>query len=141
MRRAQAGRSGAEGPGPGLPLLLERAAMTLLRGLPLLMLLLPAVALAQAPARSPARPRVVAVKSASLAPYASFLAGFNSEARADVTEVTLEESPTEAARVFKSLAAQKPALVLALGPLAANAARRSLGGDVPVLFAMVPYHE
>ncbi|WP_375741735.1 ABC transporter substrate-binding protein [Corallococcus interemptor] len=114
---------------------------TTLRRLALLTLLLPVVALAQAPSRGPTRPRVVAVKSSSLAPYASFLAGFTSEARADVTELTLEESPTEAARVFKSLAAQKPALVLALGPLAANAARRSLGEDVPVLFAMVPYHE
>lgn len=54
--------------------------MTTLRQLALLTLLLPAVAFAQAAPRAPARPRVVAVKSASLAPYASFLAGFASEA-------------------------------------------------------------
>ena len=53
----------------------------------------------------------------------------------------LDESPATAARVFKTLAAQKPALVLAIGPLAANAARRSLGEDIPVLFVMVPYFE
>ncbi|QAT87258.1 hypothetical protein EJ065_5726 [Corallococcus coralloides] len=100
---------------------------TTLQRLALHTLLLPAVALAQASSRSPARPRVVAVKSSSLAPYASFLAGFTSEARADVTELTLEERPTEAARVFKSLAAQKPALVLALGPLAVEAQER-VGG-------------
>lgn len=101
----------------------------------LLVALLPTATFAQA------RPRVVAVKSANLAPYASVIAGFNAEAQAEVVEVTLEESPTAAARVFKRLAEQKPALVLALGPLAANAARRSLGEGVPVLFAMVPYFE
>ncbi|QSQ17254.1 ABC transporter substrate-binding protein [Myxococcus landrumensis] len=99
--------------------------------------LLPAAAMAQASAR----PRVVAVKSANLAPYASVIAGFSAEARAEVQEMMLDESPGAAARVFKKLAAQKPALVLALGPLAANAARRSLGEDIPVLFAMVPYYE
>lgn len=104
----------------------------------LLVALLPAVAAAQQPA---ARPRVVAVKSAHLAPYASVIAGFAAEARAEVQEVMLDESAGAAARLFKKLAAQKPALVLALGPLAANAARRSLGEDVPVLFAMVPYYE
>lgn len=101
----------------------------------LLAVLLPAGAFAQA------RPRVVAVKSANLGPYASVVAGFTAEVQAEVVEVTLDESPTAAARVFKRLAEQKPALVLALGPLAANAARRSLGEGVPVLFAMVPYFE
>ncbi|MCE9666301.1 ABC transporter substrate-binding protein [Myxococcus stipitatus] len=105
--------------------------------LALLATLAPAVAGAQ----GGSRPRVVAVKSANLAPYASVIAGFSAEARAEIQEVTLDESAGAAARVFKKLAAQKPALVLALGPLAANAARRSLGEDVPVLFAMVPYYE
>jgi putative ABC transport system substrate-binding protein len=101
----------------------------------LLLVLIPALATAQA------RPKVVAVKSAGLAPYASVIAGFRAEADADVQEVMLDESPTAAARVFKTLAAQKPALVLAVGPLAANAARRSLGEEIPVLFVMVPYFE
>lgn len=101
----------------------------------LLAVLLPGMAVAQA------RPRIVAVKSASLAPYASVIAGFRAEVDADVQEVMLEESPAAIARVFKAVAAQKPALVLAIGPLAANAARRSLGEDVPVLFVMVPYFE
>ncbi|MFP2930939.1 ABC transporter substrate-binding protein [Pyxidicoccus sp. 3LG] len=100
-----------------------------------------AVLPATAGAQGPTRPRVVAVKSANLAPYASVIAGFAAEARVEVQEVMLDESAGAAARVFKKLAAQKPALVLALGPLAANAARRSLGEDVPVLFAMVPYYE
>jgi putative tryptophan/tyrosine transport system substrate-binding protein len=101
----------------------------------LLALLLPGLASAQA------RPKVVAVKSAALAPYASVVAGFRAETDADVQEVMLDESTTAAARVFKTLAQQKPALVLAIGPLAANAARRSLGEEIPVLFVMVPYFE
>ncbi|WP_083969234.1 ABC transporter substrate-binding protein [Hyalangium minutum] len=101
----------------------------------LLALLLPGLASAQG------RRKVVAVKSALLAPYASVVAGFRAEADADVQEVMLDESSSAAARLFKTLAMQKPALVLAIGPLAANAARRSLGEDIPVLFVMVPYFE
>jgi putative tryptophan/tyrosine transport system substrate-binding protein len=101
----------------------------------LLLALLPVVAFAEA------RAKVVAVKSSALAPYASLIAGFRAETNADVQEVMLDESPATAARVFKALALQKPALVLAIGPLAANAARRSLGEDIPVLFVMVPYFE
>ncbi|WP_224245433.1 ABC transporter substrate-binding protein [Hyalangium gracile] len=104
-------------------------------GAALLLALLPVVAAAQA------RPKVVAVKSSALAPYASVLAGFRAEANADVQEMMLDESPAAAARVFKALSLQKPALVLAIGPLAANAARRSLGEEIPVLFVMVPYFE
>ncbi|MBJ6764819.1 ABC transporter substrate-binding protein [Myxococcaceae bacterium JPH2] len=110
------------------------------RALAFLVALLPVAVFAQG-ASGPARPLVVAVKSANLAPYASLVAGFSSEARAEVSEVLLEDNAASAARAFKKLAQQKPALVLALGPLAANAARRSLGEDVPVLFAMVPYYE
>jgi putative ABC transport system substrate-binding protein len=101
----------------------------------LLALLLPGLVSAQA------RSKVVAVKSSALAPYASVVAGFRAEANADVQEVMLDESTSTAARIFKTLAMQKPALVLAIGPLAANAARRSLGEDIPVLFVMVPYFE
>ncbi|HYO73858.1 MAG TPA: ABC transporter substrate binding protein [Archangium sp.] len=88
-----------------------------------------------------ARPRVVVVKSAGLAPYAAVVAGFSAEVRAEVVEVTLEDSAQAAARAFQRIAAQKPALVLAIGPLAANTARRTLDTQVPVLFAMVPYYE
>ncbi len=88
-----------------------------------------------------ARPRVVVVKSAALAPYAAVVAGFSAEVRAEVVEVTLEDSAPAAARAFQRIATQKPALVLAIGPLAANTARRTLGTQVPVLFAMVPYYE
>jgi len=101
-----------------------------------LALLLPWVAFAQQ-----ARPKVVVVKSAALAPYAGVVAGFSAELHGEVVEVTLEDSAPAAARAFQRIAAQKPALVLAIGPLAANTAKRSLGVEVPVLFAMVPYYE
>ncbi|HEX8697459.1 MAG TPA: ABC transporter substrate binding protein [Myxococcaceae bacterium] len=103
--------------------------------LALLLVLLPTVSAAQP------RAKVVAVKSSTLVAYSSVIAGFRAEADADVQEVMLDESPATAARVFKALAVQKPSLVLAVGPLAANAARRSLGESIPVLFVMVPYFE
>lgn len=101
------------------------------------------VLLALGVARSePAKaPRVVVVKSAPLAPYSSVVAGFDAEVHAEVSEVTLEDSAQAASRALQRVAAQKPALVLAIGPLAANTARRTLDKDVPVLFVMVPYYE
>ena len=45
-----------------------------------------------AAASEQARPRVVVVKSAGLAPYAAVVAGFSAEVRAEVVEVTLEDS-------------------------------------------------
>jgi putative ABC transport system substrate-binding protein len=101
----------------------------------LLALVVPLVAAAQS------RPRVVVVKSSPLATYSAVVAGFTAEVQAEVAEVTLEESAPAATRLFQRIAAQKPSLVLAIGPLAANTARRSLGEQVPVLFAMVPYYE
>jgi putative ABC transport system substrate-binding protein len=101
-----------------------------------LALLLPLVASAQQ-----SRPKVVVVKSAALAPYAGVVAGFNAEVHGEVVEVTLEDSAPAATRAFQRIAAQKPALVLAIGPLAANTAKRTLGAEVPILFAMVPYYE
>jgi putative tryptophan/tyrosine transport system substrate-binding protein len=97
-------------------------------------LLFAAAALAQA------RPRVVVVKSSDLAAYSSVVAGFSAEARAQIDEVTLEENADSQGKAFKKIAADKPALVLAIGPAAANGAKRSLA-DVPILFCMVPYFE
>jgi len=89
----------------------------------------------------PVRPKVVVVKSSALGSYSSVVAGFSAEVRAEVSEVVLDDSAPAAARAFQRIAAQKPALVLAIGPLAANTARRTLGKEVPVLFVMVPYYE
>lgn len=86
------------------------------------------------------KPRVLVVKSAELSPYAGVVAGFTAEARASVEEITLEEGSEAAARTFKQLAERSPALVLAIGPTAAVGARRQFS-EVPIVFAMVPYHQ
>lgn len=87
------------------------------------------------------RPRVAVVKSAPLAAYAQVVAGFAAEVKGQVEELALEDPSTDAAAAaLKKVASSRPALVLAIGPAAAVAARRELS-DVPVLFAMVPYYE
>jgi putative ABC transport system substrate-binding protein len=108
---------------------LHRTALTSLLGLTLL-----------ATAAFADRPRVVVVKSAALNAYAQVVAGFAAEVKGQVEELTLEEGPDAAAAAFKKLGANKPALVLAIGPAAAAGARREFS-DVPVLFSMVPYYE
>jgi putative ABC transport system substrate-binding protein len=100
----------------------------------LLLWLLPLMAAGQG------RPRVVVVKSADLAAYAAVVAGFSAEVRGEVEEVLLPEDPEAAAKVLQASRGRKPALVLAVGPLAANAARGTFT-DVPILFTMVPYYE
>lgn len=106
--------------------MLRRPALTLLA-----LLALPALA---------DRPRVVVVKSSSLAAYAQVVAGFAAEVRGQVEELTFEETTEGHPGTFKKLSSNKPALVLAIGPAAAVGARREFS-DVPVLFSMVPYYE
>ncbi len=84
------------------------------------------------------RPRVVVVKSSDLAAYASVVAGFASEVRAEVVDLALDDS--DAGKALKRAAEAEPALVLAVGPAAANGARKAFS-DVPVVFCMVPYFE
>ncbi len=86
------------------------------------------------------RPRVVVVKSADLGPYSAVAAGFSAEARATLEEVTLEEGTDAAAKLFKKLAENPPAMVLAIGPAAAVGARRQFS-NVPIVFVMVPYFQ
>jgi len=89
--------------------------------------------------------RIVVLKSADRAAYAEVVAGFSSEARASVAEVTLREGQSEAivrenAALLERIAQEGPAMVLAIGPTAANAAKRALT-RIPVVFCMVPYFE
>lgn len=84
--------------------------------------------------------RVIIVKSADLSAYASVVAGFRAEVRGAVAEVTLSDDAEAAEKAFNSIKDVKPDLVFAVGPLAANTARRVLS-DIPVIFAMVPYYE
>jgi putative ABC transport system substrate-binding protein len=104
------------------------------RALLLWLSLLPMIALAQE------QPRVVVLKSADLGAYNALVAGFGSEARAGIDQILLPRHPDEVAKVVAQVKARKPALVLAVGPSAANAASRGMG-DIPVLFTMVPYFE
>lgn len=99
-----------------------------------------AVLLLAAVAHGAGRPRVAVVKSAELAPYASVAAGFAAEARATLEEVTLEEGTDAAAKTFKKMAENPPALILAIGPAAAVGARRQFS-TVPIVFVMVPYFQ
>lgn len=101
--------------------------------------LAPVAALALGPG-----PRVVVLKSADRAAYASVVAGFSSEVNGRVAEVTLLEGGEAAqranARLLQKLSQDPPAMVLAVGPTAANAAKRALT-NVPIVFCMVPYYE
>ncbi|MBI3185711.1 MAG: ABC transporter substrate-binding protein [Myxococcales bacterium] len=85
------------------------------------------------------RPKVLVLKSSDLAAYASVVAGFAAEVRAEVQEITLEEG-ADSAKAFRRISEQPPAMILAIGPAAANGAKRALS-EVPVVFSMVPYYE
>ena len=86
------------------------------------------------------RPRVLVVKSSHFAAYTSVVAGFSAEARAEVEEITLPDGAAAQKSAVEAAAKRKPALVLAIGPVAATSARRAFD-DVPVIFTMVPYYE
>lgn len=84
--------------------------------------------------------KVVVLKSDSLALYANALAGFAAECKGEVAEFDLKEDADRADKVVKQLKDQKPALIFAIGPLAANAAKRAFE-DTPIVFALVPNWE
>jgi putative ABC transport system substrate-binding protein len=86
------------------------------------------------------RPTVLVVKSQELGAYSQVVAGFAAEVDAEVSTITLPESADGAEKAMERALAQRPSLVLALGPNAASLSRR-LGSEIPTLFAMVPYYE
>ncbi len=85
-------------------------------------------------------PRVVVVRSSNLAAYNAVVGGFSAEVRAQVEELTLPSSQQGITAAIESVQSRSPALVLAVGPQAATAARRMLR-DIPILFTMVPWYE
>ncbi|MFT3842075.1 MAG: ABC transporter substrate binding protein [Myxococcaceae bacterium] len=87
-----------------------------------------------------AKPRIVVLKSADLAPYAAVTSAFTGEAKATVEELTLDSAPDAASKAVKKLAENPPSLVLAVGPAAAVEAKRQLT-QVPLIFVMVPYFQ
>lgn len=90
------------------------------------------------PAFAAEPPRVVVVKSSDLAAYAQLVAGLRAEIRATVDEVVLDGAEGE--KAMQKALSRPAALVVALGPQAANAARRT-APSTPMVFAMVPYFE
>jgi len=91
------------------------------------------------PAR--AAPLVAAVQSNALQSYDEVLTGFAAEApQLQLARFDLAGDAKKADATMAAVLAKKPALILALGPLAANAARRATS-TVPTIFCMVPNYE
>ena len=88
-----------------------------------------------------AAPLLAVLKSDGLESYGQVASGAASAAAGmEVAEFSLGGDGKKVDAVVGALLARKPALILALGPLAANAARRATG-ETPVIFAMVPNFE
>jgi len=83
---------------------------------------------------------VAIVKSRDLEPYAAAVSAFSVGARARLMEYDLADDDARARQAFADVKARGAALVWALGPAAATAARRLVPG-VPLLFALVPNHD
>jgi putative ABC transport system substrate-binding protein len=100
-----------------------------------------ALALLVLPLHAGAAPLVAAVQSDALESYREVLSGFAAQAPdLELARFSLDGSAKKADEVMEQVKARKPALILALGPLAANAARRATD-DIPIVFAMVPNYE
>lgn len=80
------------------------------------------------------------VKSQDLEPYAVAVAAFSAGAQLPLVEYDLKGDEARARKAFEAMRRRRPALVWALGPMAATFARRELP-DVPLLFSLVPNHE
>lgn len=88
-----------------------------------------------------AGPVVVALESDGLTLYRQAEAGMAAELDGiELASFSLEGDAKRADDVLAQVLARKPAVVVAFGPLAANAARKGLG-EVPVVFCLVPNHE
>jgi putative tryptophan/tyrosine transport system substrate-binding protein len=86
------------------------------------------------------KPTVLILKSSDLSAYTAVVAGFTAEARVNAQEITLPEGSEAAQNAVKQASAINASMVLAIGPGAANAAKRAFP-DVPIVFCMVPYYE
>lgn len=81
---------------------------------------------------------IAIVTDAKLPIYRRVVTGFSVEVRKAVSEYTLGGKRDKGKEVYERALAQKPSLVLAIGPMAANLAKELLPHDVPVIFCMVP---
>ncbi|MFH1604480.1 MAG: ABC transporter substrate-binding protein, partial [Pseudomonadota bacterium] len=98
-------------------------------------------ALAVLPAAAGAQ-EIAIVKSEDLRAYTQVVTGFSIETRVAITEYNIARDPDRGVKIFELIKARKPApaLVLAVGPTAANMARKQIK-DIPIVFCMVPNHE
>ena len=79
---------------------------------------------------------ILVLKSQNSDPYNQALGGFRAECGAEIGEVNLAGNKGKAAEFVKRLGEDKPKLILAVGPLAAQVAKEQSAG-VPVVFLMV----
>jgi putative ABC transport system substrate-binding protein len=79
----------------------------------------------------------VVLKSHDLEPFNQALAGFVASCDNHITAYDLQGSERRKRGILKRIMADKPKLVIAIGPLAAQAVKEEVR-DVPVVFFMVP---
>jgi putative ABC transport system substrate-binding protein len=81
---------------------------------------------------------IVALKSRDLEPFNQALAGFVASCDSRITEYDLQGSERRTRGILKRIVADKPKLVIAIGPLAAQVVKEEVR-DVPVVFLMVSH--
>lgn len=81
---------------------------------------------------------VAVVMDGKLPVYRRVMTGFSVELRAPMREYSLDGKRDRGAKIFAEIIKDKPALVLAIGPISANLGRELLPKDIPLLFTMVP---
>jgi putative ABC transport system substrate-binding protein len=81
---------------------------------------------------------IAVLKSRDLEPFNQALAGFVASCDGHIIEYDLQGTERRKRDILRRIAADKPRLVIAIGPLAAQVVKDEVG-DVPVVFFMVPH--
>jgi putative ABC transport system substrate-binding protein len=84
-----------------------------------------------------ADPVFAVVTDADLPVYRKVVTGIGIESKADFFEFTLRGNAKNGPKVMKKVLDKKPTVIIAIGPKAANAARKATR-DVPVIYCLVP---
>ena len=79
---------------------------------------------------------IAVLRSQDLPIYQQALDGFQDVYEGEITEYSLQGNPQEAEKIVLSIKKQKPDVVLAIGLLAARAAKEYIE-DTPIIFCMV----
>lgn len=96
-----------------------------------------AAVLGAGPAAAAREPVFAVVTDDRLPVYKKVTTGIGVEAQANFFEFTLGGNAKKGDAVMRQVLAKKPAVILAVGPKAANAAKRATK-DIPVVFCLVP---